>query len=107
MTIVEAILASGLLGIDDVSKATHTSVACVRGWQASTASLDRDAEARLTELKAVVELARRVFDVGPGRLWLHSGVPALGDTQPLDLIAAGRWHEVVAVLMAFAEGVTA
>ena len=41
-----------------------------------------------------------------GRIWMRSSNPALGDEQPLDLIAADQYQRVVDVPMALAEGVT-
>ncbi|MFZ5851979.1 MAG: antitoxin Xre/MbcA/ParS toxin-binding domain-containing protein [Actinomycetota bacterium] len=76
-------------------------------WQHHDVSPRRETEERLLELKTVLDLARRVFSDEAARQWLHSPVPALDYEKPLDLVATGRWRDVVNVLLAFAEVVTA
>jgi uncharacterized protein (DUF2384 family) len=58
-------------------------------------------------LKAVLDLARRVFGDETARLWLRSPVPALDYEKPLDVVAEGNWRRAIDVLLAFAEGATA
>ena len=107
VTVVSDILASDLVDTGDVAKVAHSSVRSVLRWQAPGASPRRDTEDRLLELKAVLDLARRVFGDDAARLWLRSPVPALDYEKPLELVAARQWREVIDVLLAFAEGVTA
>jgi putative toxin-antitoxin system antitoxin component (TIGR02293 family) len=107
MTVVSDILASDIVDTGDVAKVAHSSVRSVLRWQDPGTSPRRDTEERLLELKAVLDLARRVFGDETARLWLRSPVPALDYEKPLELVAAGQWREVIDVLLAFAEGVTA
>ena len=58
------------------------------------------------ELRAVVDLARRVMRDNAARLWLRSPNPDLGYEKPLDLIAQGRYRRVIDLLLAVGEGVT-
>ncbi|WP_428115042.1 antitoxin Xre/MbcA/ParS toxin-binding domain-containing protein [Candidatus Poriferisodalis sp.] len=66
----------------------------------------REAEERLLELRAVVDLARRVIREDAIRLWLRTPDPDLGYRKPLDVIAAGEYQRVIDLLLALAEGVT-
>jgi putative toxin-antitoxin system antitoxin component (TIGR02293 family) len=90
----------------DVARVSATSPRSVARWKARSASPRRDAEERLLELKAVVDLARKVMRDGAARLWLRSPNPDLGYEKPLDLIAAGQYQRVIDLLLALAEGIT-
>ncbi len=61
---------------------------------------------RLSELPAVVGLARTVISDDAIELWLRSPNPDLGYERPLDLVAAGDTQRVIGLLLALAEGVT-
>ncbi len=91
----------------DVARVSDTSPRSVARWKSDSAMPRRDAEERLLELRAVVDLARRVMRDGAARFWLRSPNPDLGYEKPLDLIAAGQYQRVVDLLLALAEGVTA
>lgn len=67
----------------------------------------RQAEDRLLELRAVVELLATLLRDEPASRWLRTPNPELGYEKPIDLLAEGRYREVVGVLLALAEGVTA
>ena len=66
----------------------------------------REAEERLLELRAVVDLARTVMRDDAARFWMRSPNPDLGYEKPLDLVALGQYQRVVDLLLALAEGVT-
>jgi uncharacterized protein (DUF2384 family) len=68
--------------------------------------LDGLSEERLLELKAVVDLLRRVMRDDAARMWLRSPNVDLGYEKPLDLVAAGHYQRVIDLLLALAEGVT-
>lgn len=91
----------------DVARVSGTHPRSVSRWQSSDAIPRRDAEERLLELKAVVDLLRRVIRDDAARLWLRAPNPELGYEKPLDLIAAGQYQRVIDLLLAMAEGVTA
>lgn len=107
MTVVSDILSSEIVDTGDVAKVAHSSVRSVTRWQNPDVAPRRETEERLLELKAVLDLALRVFGEETARLWLRSPVPGLDYEKPLDLVAEGRWRDVVDILLAFAEGVTA
>jgi len=90
----------------DVARVSDTNPRSVTRWKAQEAAPRREAEERLLELRAVVDLARRVMRDNAARLWLRSPNPDLGYDKPLDLIAQGRYQRVIDLLLAIAEGVT-
>ena len=91
----------------DVARVAGTSARSVVRWRMGEVSPRRGTEERLLELKAVLDLARRVFRDDIARQWLRSPVPDLDYAKPLELVAAGQWRSVVDTLLAIAEGVTA
>jgi len=91
----------------DVAQITGTTARSVSRWIASKATPRRDAEDRLLELKAVVDLLRTVLRDEPARLWLRSPNPDLDWRKPLELIAEREYRRVIAAALAIAEGVTA
>lgn len=90
----------------DVARVSDTNPRSVTRWKAEEAAPRREAEERLLELRAVVDLVRRVMRDSAARLWLRSPNPDLGYDKPLDLIAQGQYQCVINVLLAIAEGVT-
>lgn len=91
----------------DVARVSGTHPRSVARWQSPEGAPRRDSEERLLELKAVVDLLRRVVRDDAARLWLRAPNPELAYEKPLDLIAAGRYERVIDLLLAMAEGVTA
>lgn len=67
----------------------------------------RSTPRRLFELRAVVDLARKVMRDDAARLWMRSPNPDLGYEKPLDVVAQGRYQRVIDLLLALAEGITA
>jgi putative toxin-antitoxin system antitoxin component (TIGR02293 family) len=91
----------------DVARVSETNPRSVSRWKADAAVPRREAEERLLELRAVVDLTRQVMRDSAARLWLRSPNPDLGYEKPLDLIAQGHYQRVIDLLLAIAEGVTA
>jgi hypothetical protein len=60
---------------------------------------------RLLELKAVTDLALRVYEPNAASLWLRSPVPALAYDKPLELIRDGEFKRVIRALETLAEAV--
>lgn len=90
----------------DLARVSDTNPRSVARWKAEAATPRRDAVERLLELRAVVDLARRVMRDGDARFWMRSPNPDLGYEKPLDLIATGQYQRVVDLLLALAEGGT-
>lgn len=105
--VLEELFVGDLVDAIDVARVAGTSPRSVIRWRAGDVSPRRETEDRLLELKAVLDLARRVFRDDVARRWLRSPVPDLDYEKPLELVAAGDWRRVVTSLLATAEGVTA
>lgn len=106
-TLLDEIYDGDVVDAADVARVSGAHPRSVLRWQSAGAAPRRDAEERLLELKAVVDLLRRVIRDDAGRLWLRAPNPDLGYEKPLDVIAAGQYHRVIDLLLALAEGVTA
>jgi putative toxin-antitoxin system antitoxin component (TIGR02293 family) len=91
----------------DLARVSDTNPRSVTRWKSQGATPRRDAEERLLELRAVIDLARRVMNDEAARFWMRSPNPDLGYNKPLDLVAAGQYQQVIDLLLALAEGVTA
>lgn len=90
----------------DLARVSDTNPRSVARWKAQEATPRRDAEERLLELRAVVDLARKVMRDDAARFWMRSPNPDLGYEKPLDLVSEGRYQRVIDLLLALAEGVT-
>ena len=95
-----------VLDTADLARVSDTNPRSVARWKAQETAPRREAEERLLELRAVVDLARRVMRDEAARFWMRSPNPDLGYEKPLDLIAAGHYQRVIDLLLALAEGVT-
>lgn len=91
----------------DVARVSDTTPRSVSRWRSEGVTPRRESEERLLELRAVVDLARKVMRDDAARLWMRSPNPDLGYEKPLDLVAQGRYQQVIDLLLALAEGVTA
>ena len=91
----------------DVARVSGAHARSVNRWHSEQAEPRRDSEERLLELKAVVDLLRRVLRDDAARLWVRSPNPDLEYEKPLDLVASGQYQRVIDLLLALAEGVTA
>lgn len=91
----------------DLARVSETNPRSVARWRSQESAPRREAEERLLELRAVVELARSVMRDDAARFWMRSPNRDLGYDKPLDLIASGQYQRVIDLLLALAEGVTA
>lgn len=105
--VVDELIATHLIDVSDVAQITGTTTRSVSRWAASQATPRREAEDRLLELKAVIDLLRCVLRDESARLWLRSPNPDLDWRKPLELIAEGEYRKVIDSILAMAEGVTA
>ena len=90
----------------DLALVSDTNPRSVARWRSQQTAPRRQTEERLLELRAVVDLARKVMRDDGARLWLRSPNPDLGYEKPLRLIADGQYQRVIDLLLALAEGVT-
>ena len=105
--LLDGLYETGVIDTADVARVSGAHARSVNRWRTGQAEPRRDSEARLLELKAVVDLLRRVLRDDAARLWLRSPNPDLGYEKPLDLVAAGQYQRVIDLLHALADGVTA
>lgn len=90
----------------DLARVSATHPRSVTRWRSEETTPRRDAEERLLELRAVIDLTRQVMQDDAARYWMRSPNRDLGYEKPLDLVAAGQYHRVIDLLLAMAEGVT-
>ncbi len=90
----------------DLARVSDTNPRSVARWKAQSAVPRREAEERLLELRAVVDLSRKVMRDQAARVWMRSPNPELGYEKPLDLVGEGNYQRVIDLLLALAEGVT-
>lgn len=100
-------LETGIVGTPDIAFVLGTTPRSVERWRLSGAGpARREMLVRLLELKAVADLALRVFEPNAASLWLRSPVPALDYDKPLELIHDGEFKRVIRALEPSAEGVS-
>lgn len=104
--VVDELLIDDIVDSPDVARVTGATPRSVTRWLEG-ASPRRLAEERLLELKAVIDVLRRVLREEPARLWIRSPNPDLDYEKPLDLIERGEYRRVIGAILAMAEGVTA
>ena len=96
----------GVVDVDDLARVCHTSADTVIGWRQQNTTPTKEAEERLLETQAVVDLVRRVLHDDAAASWIRAPNRNMGYEKPLDLIEAGNFHLVIDSLLAFAEGAT-
>jgi putative toxin-antitoxin system antitoxin component (TIGR02293 family) len=106
-SLLDHLFEGDVLDTADVARVSDTNPRSVARWKSQAAAPRRDAEERLLELRAVVDLARRVMRDDAARFWMRSPNPDLGYEKPLDLVAEGQYQRVIDLLLSLAEGVTA
>lgn len=92
------VLADGIVDTNDVARVLGTTARSVARWEAAEVRPRRKSEERLLELKAVIDLARRVLRPESARLWLRSPHPGLSYDKPLDLLTRGEYRRVIGAL---------
>ena len=106
VTLLDNLLDTGVVDAADIALVTGSTVRSVARWAHGTPPR-RQAEDRLLELKAVVDLLGQVLDDEPAANWLRTPNPDLGYDKPIDLLTEGQYRRVIGSLLAIAEGVTA
>ena len=107
MTTIKSLLnnvcAGGVLTVGDLAQVTRTSKRNVVRWRYRGATVRRDVEERLLELRAIVDLARRAMPDREARTWLRSPQPELNGQRPLDLVSEGTAYLVIDMLSELVE----
>ncbi len=105
--LLDGLYDTAIIDTADVARVSGAHARSVNRWHTAKAEPRRESEERLLELKAVVDLLRRILRDDAARLWLRSPNPDLGYEKPLALVAAGQYQRVIDLLLALADGVTA
>jgi putative toxin-antitoxin system antitoxin component (TIGR02293 family) len=105
MAVVQQVLTGGLVDTADVARVLDTSQRSVQRWTTREAAPRKDAEERLLELQAVLNLAAQALPEESARLWLRAPIAGLGWRKPLDVIREGGFRQVIDALLALSEGV--
>ena len=106
-TLLDHLYEGEVVDTADLARVSDTNPRSVARWKSQAAAPRREAEERLLELRAVVDLARRVMNDDAARYWMRSPNSDLAYHKPLDVVAAGQYQRVIDLLLALAEGVTA
>ena len=102
-SLLDHVCRGGVLNVGDLAQVTRTTRREVVRWRYRGATVRRDVEERLLELRAVVDLARTAMPDREARRWLRSPQPGLDGQRPLDLVSDGTAHLVIDVLATLAE----
>lgn len=94
-SLLDNVCAGGVLTVGDLAQVTRTSKREVVRWRYRGATVRRDVEERLLELRAVVDLARKAMPDREARTWLRSPLPELEGMRPLDAISEGKAFAVI------------
>ncbi len=105
-SLLEHLEEGGVIDTADLARVSETNPRSVSRWRTQETVPRREAEERLLELRAVVDLTRSVMSDDAARFWLRSPNPDLAYEKPLDLVASGEYKRVIDLLLALAEGVT-
>ena len=105
-TLLDHLYEGDVVDTVDLARVSKTNPRSVSRWRSQETTPRREAEDRLLELRAVVDLARTVMNDDAARFWLRSPHRDLSYEKPVDLIAEGEYRRVVDLLLALAEGVT-
>jgi putative toxin-antitoxin system antitoxin component (TIGR02293 family) len=104
-TAVAHVLASGLVDTTDIARVLVASQRSVQRWTAHDSAPRKDAEDRLLELAAVLDLAAETLPADAARLWIRAPVAELDWRKPLDVIRDGDFRLVIDALLALSAGV--
>lgn len=106
-SLLEDLYEGDVVDTADIARVSETNPRSVARWRSQESAPRREAEERLLELRAVVDLTRTVMSDDSARFWMRSPNQDLSYEKPLDLITEGNYQQVIALLLALAEGVTA
>ena len=89
----------------DLARILNASPRTVARWLQSETVPRRDTRERILELVAVLHALSKTVHGQTAYDWLFSPIPALDHRKPADLLAEGRYREVLGAIDALAEGV--
>ncbi len=89
----------------DLARILGASPRTVARWLHAETAPRRDTRERILELVAVLDALSDTVQGQNAYDWLFSPIPALRHRKPADLLAEGRYREVLGAIDALAEGV--
>ncbi len=89
---------AGHLSVADLARATGVEPSTVRAWLSHARTPSGARAERLLELSSVVERLLGVVEPEYIPVWLRKPNLALEEQKPIDIIAAGRYRQVSALL---------
>ena len=89
----------------DLARILGASPRTVARWLQAETSPRRETRERILELVAVLDALSNTVQGQNAYDWLYSPIPALRHRKPADLLAEGRYREVLGAIDALAEGV--
>ncbi|MEA2207428.1 MAG: hypothetical protein QOE77_4204 [Blastocatellia bacterium] len=95
LRIVDDITRSGLTQVE-LSQAVGASLRTVQNWATGNAMPAGAKVRRLLDVQYIVRELREVYTEEGVQIWLHARNRNLGSQRPIDLLAAGRYDDVVA-----------
>lgn len=95
--------ALGHLSDELIARATGAAPSTVRGWLTERTEPSRERAERINELAEIVDRLARVINPEYVPVWLTKPVAALKDEKPIDLVAQGRYIEVLRLISALDE----
>ena len=103
-TLLDHLYEGDVVDTADLARISKTNPCSVARWRSQETAPRRYAEERLLELRAVIDLVRRVMRDDAARFWMRSPNRDLNYEKPLDLIAAGQYKRVIDLLLAAGRG---
>ncbi len=88
----------------DLARLLGASPRTVARWLQEETAPRRDTRERILELVAVLNALSKTVHGQAAYDWLYSPIPALEHRKPADLLAEGRYREVLGAIDALAEG---
>lgn len=97
-------LREGVLTNAEVAEITGVKTRQVQHWASGAHRPQGEAKERLLELHYIVEQLRDVYTPEGVDIWIHGRNRSLGAQRPIDMLAEGRFKEVLAAVERLASG---
>jgi uncharacterized protein (DUF2384 family) len=97
-------LREGVFTNAEVAEITGVKSRQVQHWASGAHRPQGDAKERLLELHYIVEQLRDVYTAEGVDIWIHGRNRTLGARRPIDLLAEGKFKEVLAAIERLTSG---
>lgn len=97
-------LREGVLTNAEVAEITGVKVRQVQHWASGAHRPQGEAKERLLELHYIVEQLRDIYTAEGVDIWIHGRNRSLGAQRPIDMLAEGRFKEVLAAVERLSSG---